>query len=227
MSFLAVSITGVLCAQTKDTPLFALPYSPSLDVSSMDRSVDPCDDFYHYACGGWIKKNPIPPDQARWDVYGKLAEENQRFLWGILEQAAKPEPGRSKVETEIGDYFHACMDEAAVEKAGAAPLKPELDEIAALQSIRDLPALPGAPASRHRAATACCSASAPTRISPIPRRVIAFAERRRPGPAGSRLLHQDRREIAGDAPEVRGARAENVRAAGRAAADGQGATPQP
>ena len=148
MSFLAVSILGVLSAQTlsaqaNDTPLFALPYSPSLDESSMDRSVNPCDDFYHYACGGWIKKNPIPPDQARWDVYGKLSDENERYLWGILEQVSKPDPARSKVETEIGDYFHACMDEPAVEKAGAAPLEPELEAIAALHSVRDLPAYLG------------------------------------------------------------------------------------
>jgi len=140
LSFLVVSFVGILGAQTKDTPLFALPYSPSLDESSMDRSVNPCDDFYHYACGGWIKKNPIPPDQARWDVYGKLSDENERYLWGILEQVSKPAPGRSKVETQIGDYFHACMDEPAIEKAGAAPLKPELDAIAALHSLRDLPA---------------------------------------------------------------------------------------
>ena len=66
----------------------------------MDRSVDPCTDFYHYSCGGWIKKNPIPPDQARWDVYAKLTEDNERFLWGILEEASKPsaqpEPGGNR-----------------------------------------------------------------------------------------------------------------------------------
>ncbi len=106
----------------------------------MDRSVDPCADFYRYSCGGWIKKNPIPPDQSRWDVYAKLGEENHRFLWGILEEASKPSPNRSLVQTEIGDYFHACMDEAAVEKTGAAPLKPRLYEIAALKSLADLPA---------------------------------------------------------------------------------------
>jgi putative endopeptidase len=122
------------------TPLFALPYNPSLDISSMDRSVDPCTDFYRYSCGSWIKRNPIPPDQARWNVYSKLEEENQRFLWGILEQASRPTAGRSRVETEIGDYFYACMDEPSVEKAGAAPLQSWLTEIAALKSIRDLPA---------------------------------------------------------------------------------------
>jgi endothelin-converting enzyme/putative endopeptidase len=107
----------------------------------MDRAADPCVDFYRYACGGWNKINPIPSDQARWDVYSKLTNENQRYLWGILQQASQPSPGRSPVEAQIGDYFRACMDEASVEKAGAKPLQPALDAIAALQSVRDLPVL--------------------------------------------------------------------------------------
>jgi endothelin-converting enzyme/putative endopeptidase len=130
-------------AASTDAPLFALPYSPSLDISSMDRSVDPCTDFYHYSCGAWIKKNPIPPDQARWDVYAKLTEDNERLLWGLLVEASKPSASRSLVETEIGDYFAACMDEQGQEKAGLAPLKPDLDAIAALGSMGDLPAYLG------------------------------------------------------------------------------------
>jgi putative endopeptidase len=139
----ALVAQNLLAQNNKDTPLFTLPYSPSLDVSSMDRSADPCTDFFRYSCGAWLKKNPIPPDQARWDVYSKLAEDNQRFLWGILEQASKPAANRSLVETEIGDFFYACMDESAVEKAGAAPLKPGLDAIGALKSTSDLPAFLG------------------------------------------------------------------------------------
>ena len=125
-------------SSTPETPLFSLPYSPSLDLSSMDRAADPCVDFYQFACGAWIKKNPIPPDQARWDVYSKLANENQRFLWGILEQASKPAAPRSAVETQIGDYFQACMDEGSREKGGAAPLRAELNAIAGLKSVRDI-----------------------------------------------------------------------------------------
>jgi endothelin-converting enzyme/putative endopeptidase len=134
---------GALLAQSSvgETALQSLPYSPSLDATAMDRSVDPCTDFYRYSCGGWIKKNPIPPDQARWDVYAKLTEDNLRFLWGLLEEASKPSSGRSAVEAQIGDYFYACMDEAAVEKTGATPLKPWLDQIATLKSVGDLPAL--------------------------------------------------------------------------------------
>ena len=113
-------------------PLAELPYTPSLEPKFMDRSADPCADLYAYSCGGWMKLNPIPGDQARWSVYGKLYDENQQFLWGLLDQAAKPAPGRTAVQQKIGDYFAACMDEAAVEKAGASPLQSDLAAIAAL-----------------------------------------------------------------------------------------------
>ena len=118
-----------------------MPYTPSLDLSFLNRAADPCTDFYQYACGNWNHLNPIPADQARWNVYAKLTYENQRFLWGILEEAARPVSTRNASEQKIGDYFAACMDEAAIEKAGVSPLKSRLEQIAALKRLSDLPPL--------------------------------------------------------------------------------------
>ncbi|MGD0669499.1 MAG: M13 family metallopeptidase [Bryobacteraceae bacterium] len=125
-------------AAAQDQPLTSLPYTPSLDLKFLDRAADPCVDFYRFSCGNWNKLNPIPPDQPRWDVYGKLATENMQYLWGLLEQYAKPAPGRSPNQQKIGDYFAACMDEAGIEKAGIRPLEKGLSEIGALNSGADL-----------------------------------------------------------------------------------------
>jgi endothelin-converting enzyme/putative endopeptidase len=121
-----------------DTPFTELPYTPSLDPASMDRTADPCEDLYQYACGGWMRNNPLPGDQASWSVYGKLYQDNQRFLWGLLLDAAKPDPARKATQQKIGDYFESCMDVDAVEKAGATPLAPDLERIAAMKSIKEL-----------------------------------------------------------------------------------------
>jgi endothelin-converting enzyme/putative endopeptidase len=127
-------------AAAPETPLRELPYTPGLDLKSMDRSIDPCTDFYQYSCGGWMKANPIPADQASWDVYGKLAVENQRFLWGILDELAGKAEGRNANQQKIGDYFAACMDEAAAARLGARPLKPYFDLINGVVARKDLPA---------------------------------------------------------------------------------------
>jgi len=138
-SFLLLLAACAACAQ--EGPLTSLPYTPSLETKFIDRSVDPCVDFYKFACGNWTKLNPMPPDQPRWDVYAKMQVDNMRYLWGILEQLAKPSPGRTPNEQKVGDYFGSCMNEAAIEKAGAAPLKPMMDAIAALQNVGGLASL--------------------------------------------------------------------------------------
>ncbi|HEY1203219.1 MAG: M13 family metallopeptidase [Bryobacteraceae bacterium] len=170
-TLIALGFASVLLAQTP-APLSRLPYSPSLDATSMDRSVDPCTDFFHYACGAWVKKNPIPPDEAHWDVYSKLAYDNELFLWGILDEASKKTEGRSAVEQKIGDYFHACMDEGAVEKAGASALQPDLDAIAHLSSIR---ALAGLVASEQLEGTETLFGFGSNQDFEDSERVIAFA----------------------------------------------------
>jgi putative endopeptidase len=130
-------------ATAADQPLRKLPYTPSLDLNAMDPTADACVNFYQYACGGWMKHNPTPPDQASWSVYGKLSDENERFLWGILQQASDPNQNRSASEQKIGDYFQACTDTPAIEKLGPAPLENGLREIAAIKSKHDLAAYLG------------------------------------------------------------------------------------
>ena len=128
-------------AAVAESPITSMPYTPSLDTEFMDRSMDPCVDFYQYSCGGWMQKNPIPPDQPGWAVYSKLAQDNERFLWGILDDLSRNTSDRTANQQKIGDYFGACMDEAAVERLGTDPLKPHLDQINALTSKKQLPAL--------------------------------------------------------------------------------------
>jgi putative endopeptidase len=111
---------------------------PALDVMSMDRSVDPCVDFFKYSCGGWMKNNPIPPDQSSWDTYSKMQDENLGRLRGILEAASAPDPKRNAATQKIGDYYSSCTDEKAIEVKGAEPLKPELERIARIGSKAEI-----------------------------------------------------------------------------------------
>ncbi len=128
---LAFSLTA---AVAQDTP----KHLPVLDVTSMDTSVDPCTDFYTYSCGGWMKANPIPPDQTSWTVDSKLEDDNKLILRDVLETAAKTDTNRDATNQKIGDYYSACMDEKAIDAAGAKPLQPALDRIAALHSKDEL-----------------------------------------------------------------------------------------
>lgn len=112
----------------------ATPSVPSFDLSAMDKTIDPCVDFYKYACGGWMAKNPIPPDQARWGRFDELQERNRDILHEILEKTAAPDPKRSPVLQKIGDYYAACMDESRANALGAKPIEPELRQIAQITS---------------------------------------------------------------------------------------------
>jgi endothelin-converting enzyme/putative endopeptidase len=101
------------------------------DVTHLDTSVSPCTNFYQYACGNWLKNNPIPPDQSSWGRFDALHERNQRILQDIL-QTASAKSNKTSIEQKIGDYFGSCMDEKGIDAKGTEPLKPVLERIAKL-----------------------------------------------------------------------------------------------
>jgi endothelin-converting enzyme/putative endopeptidase len=111
------------------------------DPSLVDKTIDPCENFYRYSCNGWFKRNPLPADQASYGRFTELAELNRLHLKQILEASAAPVASRSSNEQKIGDEYASCMDSAAVNKLGLKPLQLELNRVAALKSRKKLPAL--------------------------------------------------------------------------------------
>jgi putative endopeptidase len=119
--------------------------TPGFSLGTIDKSIDPCVDFYQYACGKWFK-NEIPPDQGRWGSFVELAERNLDTMRVLLEKAAAGGPNRNPIDQKIGDFYASCMDEKAVNARGIAPLLPDLDRIS---SAHDKDALIGVIARIH------------------------------------------------------------------------------
>ena len=107
----------------------------------LDRSVSPCENLYKFSCNGWFARHPLPADRASYGRFTELADYNDGVLRGVLEKAAAGGAGRTPNEQKIGDFYASCMDTAAIEAQGTAPVQPLLQRIAAVRDRKELPAL--------------------------------------------------------------------------------------
>jgi putative endopeptidase len=136
---LAGSLTAALAQTANSThakAAAAAVHGP--DPADMDTSANACQLFYQYANGGWLKKNPIPPEYPSWGTFTELAERNRTAMREILEKLAKEKAASGSDEQKLGDYYASCMDEAAVEAQGAKPLSAELERIDKMKNLADL-----------------------------------------------------------------------------------------
>ena len=137
----ALGLTGNAQTSASSSAATAQEGLSGLNPAFVDKSVDPCQDFYQFACGKFSNLHPIPPDRSSFGSMSMLADENERILHAILDKAAAGGPGRTANEQKIGDYYASCLDTAAIDRKGLKPLQLELDRIAALKSKAELTAL--------------------------------------------------------------------------------------
>lgn len=107
-------------------------------VEHMDRSADPKVDFYKFAAGNWVRKNPVPSDKSRWSGFEELQERNWGLVRSIIESSAQPGPFRSRREKLVGGFFQSAMNTNRIEALRFDPIRPELDRIERLQSASEL-----------------------------------------------------------------------------------------
>ena len=131
----ALLAVAPLAAYSQTAPA---PETHGIVVANMDRSVKPGDDFYRYANGDWIKRTEIPPDRSDIGVFDSLIDLSQKRIAGLIEEAAKANAPAGSNTRKIADLYHSYMNEAAIEAKGLAPLRPQLDAIAAIRDKHEL-----------------------------------------------------------------------------------------
>ena len=146
---LALLVSGGICgaqspisaANHAAAPTSVPKASISFDLSAIDKTADPCVNFYQYACGNWMKNNPIPADKTRWGRFDELTERNNYLLYGDLKAAA--DAPKTPLQKKYGDYFAACMNVDLADKLGVKPITLALQTIAEWNDRKSLATLLG------------------------------------------------------------------------------------
>jgi len=125
----------------QEAPITVPKAGVSMDLSAIDKTVNPCNDFYEYACGNWRKDHPIPADKVRYGRFDELGERNVYTVYALLKAAAAAP--KTPLQTKYGNYFAACMDNTLADKLGAKPIQPMLDKVAAWKNKAELATLVG------------------------------------------------------------------------------------
>jgi putative endopeptidase len=141
VAFASTLAIAPVLAQSGQSPASQQSQS-GIELASMDRTADPCGNFYQFACGGWIKAHPLPPDRPSFGRFDELQDRNDDALHAILEDAMKPGVADPDVK-KIGDYYATCLAEDSIEAKGLAPVKPDLDRVAAMKEKTDVPLVVG------------------------------------------------------------------------------------
>jgi putative endopeptidase len=114
------------------------PAAHGVELTILDKTCKPCEDFYHFASGEWLAKNPVPPAYPSWGRFNELAERNRELLHQILEAAANTKASPGSNEQKIGDFYASCMDEKQINAAGTEPLDAEMARIDGVRSTGKL-----------------------------------------------------------------------------------------
>lgn len=187
--------------------------SHGVQLSSMDKTCKPCQDFYHYASGTWLKNNPAPPQYSVWGQAAELRQQTRKHLRQILEQAAADSSAaQGSNEQKIGDFYASCMDVKAANAGGLKPLEPEFARIAAIRDIRELQAeVPRLQSQGVGAVFTFGSSPDPKQSS----QVIGLAYQGGLGLPNRDYYTKTDEKIRGDAPRISCSRCENVCSYGR------------
>ncbi|MGY3089519.1 putative endopeptidase [Hymenobacter sp. UYAg731] len=141
LSLAALGLGSAAAVVAAGPPTKTAPTPPQkgvgINIANIDPSVKPCEDFFHYASGNWLKNNPIPAAESRWGAFNELADHNNATLRAILNDAAKNAPKAAKGSNaqKVGDFYASAMDSAAIEAAGLKYLQPHLNRIAAIKDL--------------------------------------------------------------------------------------------